>query len=83
MDTKTSNPLTSTSVFLRPCFKKDRLELASPHHCFFQQALITFFQVKISSHTRMTQSDLEMWVRERCQRKCEVLTFLLVTPFTP
>lgn len=31
----------------------------------------------------MTQSNLEMWVRERCQRKCEVLTFLLVTPFAP
>lgn len=70
-------------IICRALLGKQRLELASPHHCFFQQALNTFFQVKISSHTCMTQSDLEMWVRERCQRKCEVFAFLLVTPFTP
>ncbi|XP_012878694.1 PREDICTED: nuclear receptor subfamily 4 group A member 3 [Dipodomys ordii] len=28
------------------------------------QALLTSFQVKIASHTRMTQSDLEMWALE-------------------
>lgn len=28
----------------------------------------------------MTQSALEMWVRERCEGKCEAPTFLLITP---
>ena len=31
----------------------------------------------------MTLSALEMWVRERCQGKCEAATFLLVTPSHP